>query len=129
MKQLEIEWRHLDKDGKTCNRCSDTGESVRNAYESLKKELQPKGWRITLKETHLTDQEISESNNVLLNGIALEQLIPNARKSESCCNSCGELLGAPTNCRTIFRGGQTFEAIPAALILEAAYLRIQKDNK
>lgn len=26
MTRIEIEWRHLDKDGKTCERCSDTGE-------------------------------------------------------------------------------------------------------
>ncbi|MDX9786050.1 MAG: DUF2703 domain-containing protein [Desulfobacterales bacterium] len=126
MKQLTIEWRHLDKDGKTCDRCSDTGETVRNAHETLVKELHPKGWEVTLKEILLTENEIPESNTIFFNGIPIEQLLPNARKSENCCTSCGELLGSPTMCRTIERYGQTYEAIPAALILEAANLYIQK---
>ncbi len=121
MKQLEIEWRHLDKDGNTCDRCSDTGNAVRRAHQTLIKELQPRGWQVTLKETLLSDEQIPESNTILLNGIPLEQLIPNAHKSENCCASCGDLLGSPTMCRTIIRGGRTFETIPTAMILEAAY--------
>jgi tartrate dehydratase beta subunit/fumarate hydratase class I family protein len=31
MKRLEIEWRHLDKEGRTCDRCADTGDEVRRA--------------------------------------------------------------------------------------------------
>jgi hypothetical protein len=129
MKPLEIEWRHLDKEGKTCDRCSDTGDSVRSAHQTLIRELQPQGWHVALKETLLTDEQIPESNNILLNGIPLEQLIPGVRKSENCCVSCGDLLGSPTMCRTIISDGRTFEAIPAAMILEAAYQRIRTENK
>ena len=125
MNRLEIEWRHLDKDGKTCDRCSETGGTVRAAYEDLIKELEPKGWGVTLKETLLTDQEIPESNSIFLNGIAIEKLLPDTGKSENCCASCGEILGGPTMCRTLERDGQTFEAIPAAMILEAAYLLVE----
>jgi hypothetical protein len=58
MNRLEIEWRHLDKNGKTCDRCSDTGETVRAAFADLVKELEPKGWEvISLKETLLTSHE------------------------------------------------------------------------
>jgi len=128
MNRLEIEWRHLDKDGKTCDRCSDTGTMLRNAYETLVKELQPKGWKVSLKETLLTENEIPESNNILLNGIPIEEWIPDARKSENCCASCGDLLGAPTLCRTIERAGETYETIPAALIVEAAHQMIKKYN-
>jgi small redox-active disulfide protein 2 len=127
--RLEIEWRHLDKDGKTCDRCSDTGDSVRSAYQTLIRELQPKGWQVTLKETLLTDEEITESNSVYLNGIAIEKLLPGTYKSENCCSSCGEILGAPTMCRTLERNGQTFEAIPAAMILEAARRVVEAQNK
>lgn len=129
MKKLEIEWRHLDKDGKTCDRCSDTGDSVRSAHQTLIKELQPRGWQVTLKETLLTDEQIPESNNILLNGIPLEKLIPNVHRSENCCASCGDLLGSPTVCRTVIHDGWTFEVIPLAMILDAAYQRIQTENK
>lgn len=126
MNVLEIEWRHLDKDGKTCDRCLDTGETVRNAYDSLVRDLLPKGWEVRLKEIILSDQEIPESNSIYLNGIAIEELLPKAHKSETCCVSCSELLGAPIMCRTIQKDGQIFEAIPADMILEAAYRFIQK---
>jgi hypothetical protein len=129
MNHLEIEWRHLDREGKTCDRCLDTGNSVHRAYETLARELKPKGWEVTLKETFLTEKEVPESNNILLNGIPLEQLIPGARKSENCCISCGELCGMLTLCRTIERDDQTYEAIPAAFILEAAYQLIHKQNR
>ena len=128
MSRLEIEWRHLDKDGKTCDRCSGTGEMVRSAYETLVKELQPKGWTVSLKETPLTEKEVPESNIILLNGIPIEEWIPDTRKSENCCASCGDLLGAPTLCRTIERNGETYETIPAALIVEAAHQLIKKYN-
>jgi hypothetical protein len=129
MKRVEIEWRHLDKDGETCNRCSDTGETVRAAYADLIKELEPKGWKVSLKETLLTDQEIPESNSIYFNGIAIEKLLPDTRKSENCCASCGEILGSPTMCRTLERNGQTFEAIPSAMILEAAHRFIEIQTK
>jgi hypothetical protein len=128
MKRLEIEWRHLDKAGKTCDRCSDTGTEVRRACEDLTRELEPAGWMVSFRETRLTEKEIPESNAVLLNGIPIEELLPKARKSENCCASCGDLLGAPTNCRTIVRDGRTYETIPAAMIVEAARHLLDKLN-
>ena len=129
MNRLEIEWRHLDKDGKTCDRCSDTGETVRAAYADLVEELKPKGWEVTLKETLLTDQEIPESNSIYFNGIAIEKLLPDTRKSENGCALCGEILGSPTMCRTLERDGQTFEVIPAGMIAEAAHKFIETQIK
>lgn len=129
MNHLEIEWRHLDKDGKTCDRCSDTGETVRSAYEDLVKELEPKGWEVSFTETLLTDQEIPESNSIYLNGIAIEKILPDTRRSQNCCISCGEILGTPTMCRTLERNGQIFEAVPAAMILEAAHRLIKTQNQ
>ena len=101
------------------------GKTVRIAYETLSKELKSEGWEVKLKEKLLTEQEILESNIILLNGIPIEDLLPNIRKSESCCASCGELLGAPTMCRAVEKDGQTFEAIPAAMIVDAVYRLIQ----
>jgi hypothetical protein len=121
MNRLEIEWRHLDKEGKTCDRCSDTGETVRTAYAVLAKELGREGWEVTLKETLLTNESISESNSIFFNGFAIENLLPNTRRSENCCESCGTIIGVPTMCRTLEQSGQTFETIPTSMILEAAY--------
>jgi len=125
MNLLEIEWRHLDKEGKTCDRCADTGETVREACEALARELEPAGWEVRLRETLLTDREIGDSNMILLNGTPMEELLPDARAAESCCASCGDLLGVPVLCRTLERDGRTYEAIPASLIREAAHRLIQ----
>lgn len=53
------------------------------------------------------------------------------RKSENCCALCGEILGSPTMCRTLTleRNGQTFEAIPADMIVEVAQRFIEIQTK
>lgn len=126
MKRLKIEWKHLDKGGQTCERCGDTGETVRRVVQELNGELQAKGWQVALKETLLTETEIPESNEIMLNGVLLEEILPQASKSENCCSSCEDLLGLPTLCRTIEYKGQTYEAIPPELIREAVYKVINK---
>ena len=128
MDRLEIEWRHLDVDGKTCDRCADTGTAVRAACEGLARELAPKGWIVGFTETRLTENEISDSNAILVNGIPMEELLPHGRRSESCCPSCREMLGAPVMCRTIEHRGRTHEAIPPELIREAVYEFVRQQS-
>ena len=121
MKRLEIEWKHLDQGGQTCERCAATGDTVRLLARELSKELEPRGWKVSLRETRLGGDDISQSNQVLFNGVPLEEILPRARKAESCCASCEDLLGLPTLCRTIEYQGKTYEAIPPQLIREAVY--------
>lgn len=128
MRRLEIEWKHLDKDGQTCERCGDTGEALRRVVQELNGELQAKGWQVALKQTLLTETEIPESNEILLNGVLLEEILPQASKSENRCCSCEELLGAPTLCRTVEYQGTTYEAIPSELIREAAYRVVDRQR-
>jgi len=128
MKKFEIEWRHLDKDGNTCERCADTGVAVRAVVEELFGELHASGWKVEFKEILLSEKEIPESNLILLNGIPIENILPKARKSENCCISCCEILGTATQCRTIERDGRTYEAIPAAMIRVAVNILINKQN-
>ena len=120
MKTLEIEWRHLDKDGRTCLRCSDTLQSLQQVIQKLAAECAPRGVRIVYRETRLPVEQLSQSNLILFNGIPLEAVLPDACASESECQSCGDLCGEPSFCRTVTVGGHTFEAIPAALIRQAA---------
>ena len=120
MKTLEIEWRHLDKDGRTCLRCSDTLQSLQQVIQQLAAECAPHGVEIVYRETKLPIEQLPESNLILFNGIPLEAALPGASASESECQSCGDLCGESSVCRTVSVGGQTFEAIPAALIRQAA---------
>ncbi|MFZ1642353.1 MAG: DUF2703 domain-containing protein [Candidatus Contendobacter sp.] len=120
MTTLEIEWRHLEKDGRTCLRCSDTLQSLRHVFTHLAAECAPHGVSIAYRETKLPPEQLSQSNLILFNGIPLELVLPGAAASESECSSCGDLCGQSSLCRTVSVGGHTFEAIPAALIRRAA---------
>lgn len=120
MKTLEIEWRHLEKDGYTCIRCSDTGEALNDVISKLADECKPHGWYITFKETKLTEKDISESNIILFNGKPIESVLPEAKASESHCGSCSELTDKPsTSCRTLEVGGKSYEGIPSSIIRQA----------
>jgi len=46
MKTLEIDWRHLDKDGRTGLRCSDTLQSLQQVIQQLAAECAPHGVEI-----------------------------------------------------------------------------------
>ncbi|MCW8329246.1 DUF2703 domain-containing protein [Photobacterium sp. SDRW27] len=116
MKTLEIEWKHLDMEGKTCSRCSSTGKALQEAIGKLMEECKSMGWKIKFKETKLTSKNTSESNLILFNGKPIEELLPAARASESHCESCSELTGKSTSCRIIEFGGNTYGGIPASLI-------------
>ena len=125
MKTLEIEWRHLEKDGRTCLRCSDTLQSLQQVVGQLASECAPSGVRVEYRETRLPLERLPESNLILFNGVPLESVLPDASASESECPSCGDLCGQPSVCRTVSVGGHTFEAIPAALIRQAACIAAQ----
>ena len=119
MKTVTVEWRHLDKEGKTCDRCAETGQGVATLVHALQKECRPKGVEILFTETKLSEAEISQSNLILINGKPLESVLPMATASESSCCSCGDLTGREESCRTIIRHGQVHEAIPPEFIREA----------
>ena len=116
MKTLEIEWKHFDVEGKICARCSDTGEALQAVIGKLTEECKQLGWEIKFKETKLTSKNISESNVILFNGKPIEALLPEARASESHCESCSEITGKSTSCRTVEFGGNSYGGIPASLI-------------
>ena len=120
LKTLTIEWKHLDREGRTCDRCGDTGTSLRHAVRRLRRCMEPRGIAVRLVETRLPAARLEESNMILFNNVPLEGILNDARVSDSDCPSCGELLGAPTRCRTIERDGKTHEAIPESLICAAA---------
>jgi hypothetical protein len=119
MKTVTVEWRHLDKEGKTCDRCAETGQGVAEMVHTLQQECRAKGVDILFTETKLSEAEISQSNLILINGKPIETLLPLATISASPCCSCGELTGKEECCRAIIRHGQVHEAIPQEFIREA----------
>lgn len=129
MKNLLIEWKHFDKNGSTCQRCSKTGISLYKAIKELKKELDKKGINILFKETRLPENKIKESNSILFNGILLEDLLENTKSVETPCESCCEMIGTSVNCKALDCCGQTNEDISVELIKKAVRNLFRKDNK
>lgn len=121
MGELLIEWRHYDKEGATCDRCSATGKSVREVVAGLSDELAGKGITLTFVETELPEDQMAQSNLVLFNGVPLEEVLDNASADENHCSSCSCLTGSETSCRTVEYEGSTYEEIPSELIRLAAY--------
>lgn len=119
MKELEIIWKHLDVDGKTCDRCAGTGEEIRQFVTRLNEECTKQDIHITLKEVKLTENEIEESNRILINGIPIEDILPETTVSQNVCSSCSDLLGSSTCCRTIIHTEKEYETIPLQLIRQA----------
>ena len=120
MRRLEIEWKHLDKDGDTCFRCAETGNTVKDFIQGMNDTCLEEGIQITLKETLLDEEGISESNSLRFNGTLLEDVLNNLKVSENYCGSCTELTGQETYCRTVEKDGETYEEIPESVIWDAA---------
>jgi len=120
MKNLLIEWRHLDVDGETCDRCYDTGENLASEVKRLNRALNPQGIEVKYIEKKLNEGQIPESNVILFNNVPLEEIL-NIEVSQNYCGSCSDLLGKTTYCRTIKFEGNEYEDIPAKAIRQAAY--------
>lgn len=120
MKTLKIEWRHLDVQGETCDRCYDTGENLAQEVKRLSRALEKKDIRVELIETKLDDDQIPQSNTILFNDVPIEDIL-NIEVSMNYCESCSTLLGAKTYCRTVRFEDNEYEDIPAKAIRQAAY--------
>ncbi|MGL5255453.1 MAG: DUF2703 domain-containing protein [Proteocatella sp.] len=120
MKILEIEWKHLDVSGETCDRCYDTGKNLIQEIKRLNKALNPKGIAVIIIETKLDDSQISQSNIILFNGVPIEEIL-DITISDNYCSSCSTLLESKTYCRTVTYDSNQYEDIPVKAIRHAAY--------
>ena len=127
MTQLIIEWKHLDVNGETCDRCGATGTTLEQEIKRLNNSLNPLGHEVILKETNLGEGEIASSNIILFNGIAIEDIV-DLQVVDNYCASCSDLIGADTTCRAVQYEGKTFEEIPAKAIRQAAYASLGLEN-
>lgn len=118
MTPLVVEWRHLAVEGETCERCGGTGANVRDAVEAMGPVLAAQGIALELREVELPPEEIAHSNEVLVDGTLIEELVGGER-AVSDCASCGDLVGSPCSCRTVKVGDEEHEELPESLIAAA----------
>lgn len=124
MKKLNIEWKHYDKEGKTCTRCNNTGDNIKKVLEKISEDSNFKGVEFEYIETKLGAKEMRNSNTVLINDLSIEEIL-SAKASENYCHSCSCLEGKDTYCRTIEVKGSIYEIIPEELIFEAIKKRLK----
>lgn len=119
-RRLEIEWKHFAVGDATCERCGKTGDSLKSVVEDLRREFGSAGVNINLTETLLDKTRMAESNEILMNGTLIEDLLAAGVVSTD-CPSCGTLAGESTCCRAIEIGDERYEDIPPEMIRKAAY--------
>jgi len=128
MNKLKIEWKHLDVNGDTCERCSDTGKNLLNEVQRLKYLFERKDVCVEVKETLLSETQIEQSNQLILNGKLIEEIIDIAI-SENTCESCSDLVGKPVACREVKYKDEVFEDIPAQAIRQAIFSVLGMENE
>jgi len=126
-RNLTIEWRHLDVEDETCDRCYDTGENLAAEVKRLRRALSPQGIDVEYIETKLGEGHVAESNVILFNGIPIEDIL-SIEVSSNFCGSCTDLLGTDTYCRTIRFDGNEYEDVPAKAIRQAVYKVLELES-
>ncbi|WP_341275816.1 DUF2703 domain-containing protein [Methanoeremita antiquus] len=121
-KVLTVEWRHVGENiDTTCERCSQTGNTLKEVLDEIESFLSERKIKIEVKEKVLENEKIEESNMILFNGVPLEKLIEGMEVSQTPCASCACITGQDdVRCRAISYKGKLHEAIPAELIRKAA---------
>ena len=126
MKTLTIRWQRLiDEKGQTCDRCGSTGQEVHKAFQSLKESLAPLGIKVALEKKALDSatcaKDVTQSNRIWIGERALEDWL-GGKVGKSLCGFCCAKLGDNIKCRTVTVSGETYEVIPAQLIIKAGLL-------
>ncbi|OPX74571.1 MAG: hypothetical protein A4E40_00432 [Methanoregulaceae archaeon PtaU1.Bin059] len=115
---LTIEWKHIGNDVTgTCERCSLTGGAILDVLEELQPYFREKNITARFRETVLPDSKIDESNQVLINGVPMEEYLSDARVVQTPCCSCACITGHDeAECRAIEYEGNLYEAISPNLL-------------
>jgi hypothetical protein len=117
-KNLIIEWQHVGADiSTTCVRCTATGTTLLKVIEELKPELSKYNIHVEYKETVLTNEQLPDSNRILINGKPFEEYLKNAQIVETPCQSCACIVDNETaECRAIEISDEIYESIPDDMI-------------
>lgn len=120
-KVLKISWQRLVSDGNTCSRCGSTEDELDKAAKQLGDSFSSLGIKVELQKIELSLEEFkknpTKSNTIFFNGILLEDLIEAKTGQSACCDVCGD-----KECRTVEIGEQSYETIPADLIIKAGLI-------
>jgi hypothetical protein len=124
-KVLTVRWQRLVDGGQTCDRCGSTEKELQEAVQSLKTSLRGLGIEVVLEKKSLDPaafaKDVSQSNRIWIGKRTLEEWL-GAKTGKSDCGFCYSAIGGKVECRTVVIDGQTYESIPAKLIVKAGLL-------
>jgi len=129
--KLKIEFLYLDLS--TCNRCQTTDKVLDDALDELRLELIDVKELAVNKIRIISDKEAKERNfvrspTIKINGVDVEEILTGELKvtdnycpdcSGVCGDSCSEVTGGGSNCRTFTFKGKTYNSPPKEMIKEA----------
>lgn len=114
MQKLIIIWQRLIENKETCPRCGSTEKELEKAILELEKQ----NIKVILQKEAITLEEFKknpqQSNSILFNGVALEELLKAKTGQSKCCGVCGD-----SECRTVEMDGKSHEVISAEMIVKA----------
>ncbi len=130
-RDLVIEWKHVGNDvTSTCDRCSLTGGAILDVLEELHPYFRQKDVTARFRETVLPSSQLEMSNQVVINGIPLEDYLSNARVVQTPCCSCACITGQDeVECRAIAIGDDRYEAIPADLLKQVIIAIVEEGDE
>jgi len=118
---LNIKWKRLISDGKTCPRCGSTEEEINDAINILNQSLSPLEIKVILKKEEISFLDFKknplESNRIWINNRPLEDYIGGLIGKSECCDVCGH-----SECRTVNKDEQVYETIPSKIIIQAGLI-------
>lgn len=128
---LVIEWKHIGNDVTgTCERCSLTGDAIRDVLKELGPYFEEKDVTPEFRETVLPDAEIGVSNQVTLNDRPLEDYLAGAEVVSTPCCSCACITGQDeAYCRAIEYSGRRYEAITPDLLKQVIIDVVERGNE
>jgi hypothetical protein len=125
--KLQLRWQRLvGQKEETCERCKATEQEVQKAFPVLSRSLAPLGIKVSLSKDKLDSEtfarDVSQSNRIWIGEKPIEKLLE-ARVGKSACGACCEISGKQgVKCRTLKIGKDTYEVVPASLIVRAGLI-------
>ncbi len=119
MKKIDIIWQRLvDEKGSTCDRCNKTYLNIKSAIEKLESLLKCIDVDVSFRKKALNMKEFKEnplaSNEIIINGKKIEDILDVKIGQSSCCGPCGD-----SECRTIIDESEEKEVVEEKLIIKA----------
>jgi hypothetical protein len=112
---LVIRWQHtVCQNENPCERCINTPLEIQRAYKDLKASLTGLGIVVTFEEKKMKEHD----DHIFINDHDITDLLEGETIRTACLN-CLDDKGDPRTCNTLKLGDNTYEVIPAELIIKA----------